>query len=144
MDTEHLFLLVTATAIGAYWSGRWEAYQYYLQRNLNHFLLAMIRSAVALLVMRFVNLQAQLDFPNTCLAFAMMAGTFGPVHRLTLNLTRQYKYPSRNKTIRWWHLSMKDYDLIVVWIPNLKTRFITLSLTELLVSAAMWNQLIVT
>lgn len=141
MTTLQLLLLIPMTLGGAWVSGRVEAREYSLQVKLNHFLLWLIRAAVAVLMLRLVALIQPMDWPMTLKGLLYMMGIFGPAHRLVLNLTRQHKYYPTNRTIRWYHMAMKGYDWIVAGIPNLRLRFLTICTLELTIAIVMFIHL---
>jgi len=69
-----------------------------------------------------------------------MAGIFGPVHRVSLNLTRINRYFIH---IPWHHLGQAYYDRfwVMLWRGNERAAFVTMSVFEILVASAMYTQL---
>ena len=145
--TPQLLLLILLTLVGAWRSAKWEAREMSLQRKIHHWLLVMVRTAAALLLIRLTDGLASLVGPEVHRGLleylpplVMCAGVFGPLHRILLWWYRVNHHPQQNRSLPWHHLSMRGYDLIVACIPGPKTRFITLCALEVLTAMAMLFQ----
>ena len=134
-----LLLLAIVSIAGAWLSAQQEAREYAHQRKLNHLLLTCLRGMVAILVLKFL-LGNQIDLPVMVMALIYSAGIFGPIHRISLNLTRINRYFTH---IPWHHLGQAYYDRFWVMLlrGNEKAAFVSMTTLELLIAAAMYQQL---
>lgn len=135
-----LLLLAIVSIVGAWLSAQQEAREYAHQRKLNHLLLTCLRLMVAGLVLSPL-LPDPVELPVVALCLIFMAGIFGPVHRVSLNLTRINKYFIH---IPWFHLGTESkYDSLFRTLlrGNEKAAFLTMTTLELLIAAAMYQQL---
>lgn len=134
-----LLLLAIVSIAGAWLSARMEAREYAHQRKLNHLLLTCLRVTVAVMVLSLL-LPDPVELPVVALCLTFMAGIFGPVHRVSLNLTRINRYFIH---IPWHHLGQAYYDRfwVMLWRGNEKAAFLTMTAFELLIAAAMYQQL---
>ena len=136
--TPQLLLLILLTLVGAWRSAKWEAREMSLQRKIHHWLLVMVRTAAALLLIRLIlNPPDLLEYLPP---LVMCAGVFGPLHRILLWWYRVNHYPKQNRNLPWYHLSMRGYDLIVWWIRGPKTRFMTLCSIEVVAAVKAFIQ----
>ena len=134
-----LLLLAIVSIAGAWLSARMEAREYAHQRKLNHLLLTCLRVTVAVMVLSLL-LPDPVELPVVALCLTFMAGIFGPVHRVSLNLTRINRYFTH---IPWHHLGQAYYDRFWVMLlrGNEKAAFVSMTTLELLIAAAMYQQL---
>lgn len=139
MSSLKLWALIASTGMMAYATARWEAWVFYQQKPLDKQILTMARVLVGLLLI--VLMCPNLSAPKFGMTILMMMGTFAPVHRLTLNLTRLTKYRDRNRTLTWYHMGTGPYDLLTAWIPWPRIRFTALIGIEALLASAMFQQL---
>jgi len=134
-----LLLLAIVSIVGAWLSAQQEAMEYAHQRKLNHLLLSCLRVTVAIMVLSLL-LPDPVELPVVALCLTFMAGIFGPVHRVSLNLTRINRYFIH---IPWHHLGQAYYDRfwVMLWRGNERAAFVTMSVFEILVASAMYTQL---
>jgi hypothetical protein len=135
-----LLLLAIVSIVGAWLSAQQEAMEYAHQRKLNHLLLSCLRVTVAIMVLSLL-LPDPVELPVVALCLTFMAGIFGPVHRVSLNLTRINRYFIH---IPWHHLGTESkYDSLFRMLlrGNEKAAFLTMTTLELLIAAAMYQQL---
>ena len=137
----HLVLLPLSMITGllAYLTARWESRQFFDQKHLDKTALTMVRIFVG---MMFVVAVGPKNGMQALMILLLMMGVFGPVHRTTLNLTRIYKYPERNRGLRWYHLGDGWYDALSAPLSSWpKTRFLTLCVVEAAVFVITYNHL---
>lgn len=134
-----LLLLAIVSIAGAWLSARMEAREYAHQRKLNHLLLTCLRVTVAVMVLSLL-LPDPVELPVVALCLTFMAGIFGPIHRISLNLARINRYFIH---IPWHHLGQAYYDRFWVMLlrGNEKAAFVSMTTLELLIAAAMYQQL---
>lgn len=134
-----LLLLAIVSIAGAWLSAQQEAREYAHQRKLNHLLLTCLRVTVAIMVLSLL-LPDPVELPVVGLCLTFMAGIFGPVHRVSLNLTRINRYFIH---IPWHHLGQAYYDRfwVMLWRGNEGAAFVSMTTFELLIALAMYQQL---
>ncbi len=139
MESWKLLLLALVTIAGAWLSARMEAREFAHNRKVSHLLLTCLRVMVAGLVLRSL-LPDPVELPVVALCLIFMAGIFGPVHRVSLNQIRINRYFVH---IPWHHLGQAYYDRfwVMLWRGNEGAAFVSMTTFELLIAAAMYNQL---
>jgi hypothetical protein len=140
MESWKLLLLALVSIAGAWLSARMEAREYAHNRKVSHFLLTILRLMVAGLVLRSL-LPDPVELPVAALSLIYMMGIFGPVHRICLNQIRINRYFLH---IPWHHLGTESkYDSLFRTLlrGNEKAAFVSMTTFEILIAAAMYNQL---
>lgn len=134
-----LLLLAIVSIVGAWLSAQQEAREYAHQRKLSHLLLTCLRLMVAGLVLKPL-LPDPVEIPTLVMSCLFMMGIFGPVHRVSLNLTRINRYFIH---IPWHHLGQAYYDRfwVMLWRGSERNAFIAMCSFEILLSLAMLQQL---
>jgi hypothetical protein len=134
-----LLLLAIVSIAGAWLSARTEAREFAHNRKVSHLLLTVLRLSVAGLVLSPL-LPDPAELPVVALCLTFMAGIFGPVHRVSLNLTRINRYFIH---IPWHHLGQAHLDRFWVMLlrGNEKAAFVSMTTLELLIAVAMYQQL---
>jgi hypothetical protein len=134
-----LLLLAIVSIVGAWLSAQTEAREYAHNRKVSHLLLTCLRVTVAVMVLSLL-LPDPVELPVVALCLIFMAGIFGPVHRVSLNLTRINRYFIH---IPWSHLGQAYYDRfwVMLWRGNEGAAFVSMTTFELLIAAAMYQQL---
>jgi hypothetical protein len=139
MNALPLLTLETYVLLGAYLSGRMEAKEIAQETLPHHMILVALRAGALALAIGTV-LSSEVSLPDLLWLSVMAMGTFGPGHRITLNMTRARKYGHR---IPWYHLSGRGYDkwtgLLWMYITKalkrpqwntMKTHFGAVTMTE--------------
>lgn len=138
MQEWHLTVLVMAAIAGGAISGWKEAQMIVAGKDLNHVLLTVFRLSMALILMA-PFLPRPVELPHLLMCLLMMMGAWAPVHRIILNLRRM----DLGHRIPVTHLGKAHLDRfwVTLLMGNERAAFVTMSAFELLLAAAMHQQL---
>ena len=139
MESWKLLLLALVSMAGAWLSARMEAREFAHNRKVPHLFLMCLRLMAAGLVLGQL-LPDPSGLPVVAMSLIYMMGIFGPVHRICLNQIRINRYFVH---IPWSHLGQAYYDRfwVMLWRGNEGAAFVSMTALELLIAAAMYNQL---
>ena len=134
----HLTVLMVMAIAGGVMSGWKEAAMIVAGKDLNHVLLTVFRLAMALILIA-PFLPRPVELPHLLMCMLLMMGCFAPAHRLVLNLRRM----DLGHRIPVTHLGKGLYDslALMLWRGNERAAFVSMTTFELLIAAAMYNQL---